>query len=183
MRKDHFSLPVKWTREFRRALKLGDVHFKTYCYLESAPESHATGIYFVTVAAIAAMVIEDQDVVGAALDDLQRVGLILWDAEADVVYVHAVCAEQFRWRSDGKPKEADKRVLEARNHLRNLPDTPLLATFLNRWPVFAEGASEGASEGAYQGAWQGTTTYTNTTTTAGSPQNGSEHESTAGGRP
>lgn len=177
MRKDHYTRPVKWTREFRTAIKLGDVHFKVYAYLESAPESHATGLYFITVSAIAEMVREDRDIVASILDDLDRCGLALWDQEASVVYVPCVCAEQFRWKDDGKPKESDKRVLEAKSHLRNLPATRLLAAFLARWPVFDEGAYQGASygasgfggetakplntqgqEGAYQGAWQGATT-------------------------
>ncbi len=53
MRKEHFSTPAKWTREFRQALRLSDAHLKVYAYLESAPESHPSGIFFITLAAIA----------------------------------------------------------------------------------------------------------------------------------
>ena len=160
MRKDHYSAPVKWTREFRQALKLGDLHFKLYTYLEGGPESHATGLYFVTPAAIGEMIREDRTAVLTGLDDLERVGMILWDRAADVVLVHAVCAEQYRWKNPN-PKGEDRRVAEARGHLRALPRTALRDLVLGRWPIFRddmEGPYQGASEGAYQGA--NTTTRT-----------------------
>lgn len=163
MRKDHYVAPVKWTREFRQALKLSDLHFKVYAYLEGGPESHATGIYFITPAAIAEMVRDDRESVLLALDDLEQAGLILWDQAADVVLVHAVCAEQYRWRNPN-PKGEDRRIAEARSHLRALPKTALRELFLGRWPIFQDDR-EGASEGAYQGAPQGT----NTTTCSSSP--------------
>ena len=33
MRKDHYLPPAKWTRQFRQALRLSDVHLKVYAYL------------------------------------------------------------------------------------------------------------------------------------------------------
>ncbi|WP_295431035.1 hypothetical protein [uncultured Thiodictyon sp.] len=171
MRKDHYSAPVKWTREFRQALKLGDLHFKLYAYLEGGPESHATGLYFVTPAAIGEMIREDRESVLTGLEDLESIGLILWDRAADVVLVHAVCAEQYRWRKTN-PKGPDLRVIEGRRHLRALPRTQLLDLFLGRWPIFqddAEGAYQGASEGAYQGAWQGATPTTRTASPSDAP--------------
>lgn len=157
MRKDHYCAPVKWTREYRQALKLGDRHFKVYAYLEGGPESHATGIYFVTPGTIAEMVRETRDTVVVVLGELAQAGMIRWDPAADVVLVPVVCAEQFRW--SGRPhKSTDNRVVEARHHLAALPPTPLLAEFIARWPVFRapeEGAFEGACQGASEGASKG----------------------------
>ena len=166
MRKDHYTAPVKWTREFRQALKLSDAHFKVYAYLEGGPESHATGLFFILVSAIAEMVREDRETVASVLEDLEQVGLILWDRSADVVLVHAVCAEQYRfpWKKAGPE---NLRIIEARRHLHALPATPLRELFLGRWPVFhdaAEGASVGASVGATQGASVGASVGDNTST-------------------
>jgi hypothetical protein len=176
MRKDHYSAPVKWTREFRQALKLGDAHFKVYAYLEGGPESHATGLYFVTPATIAEMVREDRDTVVQVLEDLERIGLVLWDQTADVVLVHAVCAEQYRWKNPN-PKGEDRRVSEGRAHLLALPPTYLIDAFLGRWPIFrthAEGAYQGACQGAYQGACQGACQGANTPTRTPSPSESSK---------
>lgn len=163
MRKDHYLPPSKWTREFRRALRLSDAHFKVYAYLESGIESHRTGIYFINLASIGEMVGEDRETVGSIIDDLERVGLVLWDREASVIWVPCVCAEQFRWRRQQTAwKAADYKVIEARRHLELLPPSRLVEMFLAQWPAFApseEGASQGASQapsqGASQGAWQG----------------------------
>jgi hypothetical protein len=157
MRKDHYSPPVKWTREFRQALKLGDAHFKIYAYLEGGPESHATGLYFVTPATIAEMVREDRDTVVRVMDDLERVGLMLWDSTADVVLVHVVCAEQYR---GSLCRNKDNRIVEARRHLAALPKTHLRDLFLGRWPIFrepTEGPCQGATEGACEGPYQAPT--------------------------
>lgn len=154
MRKDHYSPPVKWTREYRQTLKLGDAHFKVYCYLEGGPESHATGLYFITPATIAEMTREDREAVVSVMEDLEQVGLILWDQDADVVLVPAVCAEQYRWNRG--VKHNDLRLIEARRHLNALPTTYLRDVFLGRWPVF-RGDAEGATVGATQGATQAPT--------------------------
>lgn len=155
MRKDHYTPPAKWTREFRQALKLSDAHFKVYAYLESGLESHATGIYFVTLSAIAEMVRDDRDNVARIMGDLEEFGLILWDDNADVVYVPCVCAEQFRWTGKAKA-DRDYRLIEAKRHLASLPRSNLVELFLSRWPIFKpdEGATQGAWEGAMQGATQ-----------------------------
>ncbi len=163
MRKDHYSTPSKWTKEFRQALKLGDVHFKVYAYLEGGIESHPTGIYFVTLSAIAEMVREDRDLIGPAMEDLEEVGLIVWDQAADVVYVPCVCAEQYRWGSRSKSDPArDFRLIEAKRHISALPATRLVEMFLYRWPVFApdQGATQGAMQAPTQGACIGATPST-----------------------
>ena len=150
MRKDHYTPPSKWTKEYAQALKLGDVHFKVYAYCEGGPESHRTGLYFVTLGAIAEMVREERETVQAVLDDLEQVGLAFFDGESGVIWVPSVCAEQFRWKGHAKP--LDHKVTEAKAHISNLPASPLVARFLAVWPVFAEGACQGASEGACQGS-------------------------------
>lgn len=167
MRKDHFSSPSKWTREFRQALKLSDAHFKVYAYLEGGLESHATGIYFVTLSAVAEMVNEDRDFVARIMEELEAAGLIFWDAKADVVYVPCVCAEQFRWTGrKGKEPERDFRVTDGRRHIEGLPKSTLVELFLARWPIFTpeEGAYQGATQAPTQGAYQGATTTTCTDT-------------------
>ena len=159
MRKDHFSPPAKWTREFRQALKLSDAHFKVYAYLEGGLESHSTGIYFVTLSAIAEMVHEDRDFVARIMEELERAGLILWDSQADVVYVPCVCAEQFRWSGrKGKDPEKDFRVKDGRGHIQALPRCALVELFLARWPIFTP--EEGAYQGATQAPYQAPTTTT-----------------------
>jgi len=177
MRKDHYSPPVKWTREFKIAVALGDVAFKVYSALESGPFSHPTGIYWVSPAYIAELVRETADLVVQAMDDLERATLIQWDRDASVVYVVCMCKEQYRWKKDGKPKGGDKRIPEAISHLEQLPQTHLLERFLSDWPQFRDdteqGAWQGASDdagdsrkslsnqrtkGAAQGAYQGATT-------------------------
>jgi hypothetical protein len=147
MRRDHYSPPSKWTKEFRKALKLSHQHFVIYAYLEGGLESHRTGLYFVTTAAVAAMTIVPEDEVRSVMQDLERVGLIHWDEDADVVWVPCVCAEQFRWHQ-GTGAERDNRTIESRKHVGSLPDSHVVRLFLGVWPVFAEGASEGANQGA-----------------------------------
>ena len=166
MRKEHFLFPVKWLKQFAQALRLGDVHFKVYVYLESAPDSHATGCFFTTPARVAEMVAADQDEVALALDELHDAGLIQWDAEARVVWVPCMAEEQFRWK--GGPKPSDHRVTEARRHIAQLPPSWVVACFLQGWPVFRE-PDEGASQGASQGAWQGALTVTNTSPSLRAP--------------
>lgn len=164
MRKDHYSSPAKWTREFRQALKLSDAHFKVYSYLESGLESHATGIFFVTRSAVAEMVMEDdRDNVARIMGDLEEFGLILWDDNADVVYVPCVCPEQFRWTGKAKTDPTrDYRLIEAKRHIASLPKSNLVELFLSRWPIFKpdEGAMQGASQGAIQAPAQAPTPST-----------------------
>ena len=152
MRKDHYSPPRKWTLEYAQALKIGPEHFAVYALLESGPDSHATGLYWTTVARVADLVRMQPDEVERFMGDLDRTGLIQWDAEANVVLVPCMCAEQFRWKKDGKPKGGDKRIPEAVAHLSQLPPTYLLERFLSVWPQFRDGSDEGASQGAWQGA-------------------------------
>ncbi len=160
MRKEHFHAPVKWTREFRQALRLSDAHLKVYAYLESAPESHPTGIYFITLAAVAEMTGEARETVAKIVDDLERTGLVLWDAVASVIWVPCVCAEQYRWRQRPTRKQDDFRLIEARKHLDNLPPSRLVALFRQAWPIFdvREGATEGAIQAPTQAPYQGANT-------------------------
>ena len=157
MRKDHYSPPKKWTREFRQALKLSHQHLVVYAYLEGGPESHSTGIYFVVPAAVAAMTGLEEDDARRIMQDLERVGLIHWDEDADIVWVPCVCDEQFRWHTPEKSRR-DYRTDEARRHVADLPDSHVVRLFLGVWPVFAQGAVEGATQGATQGAVEGATT-------------------------
>lgn len=140
MRREHSSFPSKWTREFRCAIKLSHLHLAIYAYLENAPESHMTGIYFITPAAIAEMVCADRGLVVQAMADLEEARLIHWDQASDVVWIPCVCAEQFRWKR-GSGSESDYRTVNAKKHLAHLPPTPLLEKFLSNWPVFAGGES------------------------------------------
>lgn len=168
MRKDHFYPPSKWTREFRAALKLSDQHFKVFAYLEGGLESHATGIYFVTLSGIGEMLNEERETIGAIIEDLERIGLVLWDREASVVWIPCVCGEQYRWKNQ-QPKTTDYRVIEACRHLGSLPQTRLLPMFVAHWPVFRV-AVEGATQGAYQAPTQAPTpsTCTNSPSDSGS---------------
>lgn len=151
MRKEHFAPPPKWTREYRQALGLGPLHFIVYSYLEGGLESHRTGIYFITLSAIAEMVRADRDAVESVMDDLSEVGLIHWDPDHSIVWIPCVCAEQFRWNT-GTGAERDNKTIEGRKHIASLPKSRLVDLFLANWPVFAEGASGGASQGARQGS-------------------------------
>lgn len=182
MRKDHFSPPSKWTKEFRQALKMGHLHFAVYAYLEGAPESHRTGIYFITLSAIAEMVVADRDLAEQAMDDLERVGLIHWDRDHDVVWVPCVCAEQYRWKTSEKSKK-DNGTMEGRKHIASLPRSRLVGLFLADWPVFNQGAWQGASEGAYEGAYEGTP-YTTTCAPAppSQPTDAGRRQKSGGGR-
>lgn len=146
MRRDHFSSPAKWTREFRQALKMSHRHFAVYAYLEGGLESHRTGIYFVTVSAVAEMTNTTRDDVRKIMEELESVGLINWDSEFDVVWIPCVCAEQFRWRH-GTGSAKDNKAKEAVKHVAKLPKSRLVDLFLANWPVFREGAWEGAWEG------------------------------------
>lgn len=168
MRKDHFSHPAKWTREFRQALRLSDAHLKVYAYLESAPESHPTGLYFVTLAAVAEMTGEDREAVARIVDDLERIGLVFWDDVASVIWVPCVCAEQYRWTNRPQRKtQEDYRLIEARRHLDSLPPSRLVSLFNQAWPIFAsEGATQAPTQAPYQGA--------NTTTCTASPSSSSK---------
>lgn len=169
MRKDHYQPPAKWTREFRQALRLSDAHLKVYLYLESAPESHATGIYFVTLGAVAEMLSEERETVAKIVDDLERIGLVMWDSAASVVWVPCVCAEQYRWTNRPNRKhEHDYRLIEARRHLNSLPTSRLVALFLQAWPIF------GTGEGAYQGATQAPHQGANTSPCSASPSQSSK---------
>ena len=143
MRKDHYLPPAKWTRQFRQALRLSDVHLKVYAYLESAPESHPTGIYFITLAAIAEMTGEERETVAGIVDDLERIGLVMWDAAASVVWVPCVCGEQYRWTNRPRRKtEEDYRLIEARKHLDDLPPSRLVNLFRQAWPIFGEAPTQ-----------------------------------------
>lgn len=155
MRKDHFVPPAKWTREFRQALKLSDAHFKVYSYLEGGLESHRTGIYFVTLSAVAEMVYQSRDTVATIMEDLEREGLILWDQACDVVFVPCVCEEQFRWSDKTRRREDDFRVVEARRHLRDLPRSHLVEVFLSRFPVFADPSEKPLAKGLGKGHAKG----------------------------
>lgn len=140
MRRDHFSSPAKWTKEFRRAVKMSHLHLAVYSYLESAPESHRTGIYFITSATVAEMVRAERDLVVQAMEDLEESGMIHWDQENDVVWIPCVCAEQFRWKH-GTGSASDNKTVEARKHIAALPHSRLLELFLANWPVFDGGDS------------------------------------------
>ena len=173
MRKDHYLPPAKWTRQFRQALRLSDVHLKVYAYLESAPESHPTGIYFITLAAIAEMTGEERETVAGIVDDLERIGLAMWDAAASVVWVPCVCGEQYRWTNRPRRKtEEDYRLIEARKHLDDLPPSRLVNLFRQAWPIFTPGEAptqaptQAPTEAPYQGA--------NTTPCTASPSQSSK---------
>ena len=140
MRRDHYSSPSKWTKEFRRAVKMSHLHLAVYAYLESAPESHRTGIYFITPATVAEMVCADRDAIVQVMEDLEEAGMIQWDQATDVVWIPCVCAEQLRWKH-GTGSAADNKTVEARKHLATLPRTRLLELFLANWPVFDGGES------------------------------------------
>jgi hypothetical protein len=161
VRKDHYSPPSKWAREWNQALQLSGAHLRVYQYCENGMETHRTGIYLLTPSAIAEWVgspaepIEREDV-ERILDDLERVGLLHWDRNNRVIWVPCVCGEQFRWK--GEPKANDYRVQEAREHIIRLPTSPLVTAFLDRWPVF-KAPPEGAYQGATQAPPEGTTTY------------------------
>jgi hypothetical protein len=161
MRKEHLQPPAKWTREFRQALRLSDAHFKVYSYLESAPESHPTGLYFITLSAIAEMTGEDREAVAQIVDDLERIGLVMWDAVASVAWLPCVCAEQYRWsnRPQRKPEE-DYRLIEARKHLESLPPSRLVALFRQSWPIFdrPEGATQAPRQAPTQAPYLGANT-------------------------
>ena len=160
MRKEHFHPPAKGTREFRQALRLSDAHLKVYAYMESAPESHPTGIYFITLAAVAEMTGEERDTVAKIVDDLERTGLVMFDSVASVIWVPCVCAEQYRWSQRPTRKHDDFRLIEARKHLDNLPPSRLVALFRQAWPIFdvREGATEGAIQAPTQAPYQGANT-------------------------
>ncbi|NCA91206.1 MAG: hypothetical protein EOM92_20600 [Gammaproteobacteria bacterium] len=159
MRKEHFTPPAKWTREFRQALRLSDAHLKVYTYLESAPESHPTGIYFITLAAIAEMTGEERVTVAKIVDDLERCGLVMWDAVASVVWVPCVCGEQYRWTHRPQRKTGeDYRLIEARKHLDDLPPSRLVNLFRQAWPIFGEAPTQAPSQGATQAPYQGANT-------------------------
>jgi hypothetical protein len=161
MRKEHFHPPAKWTREFRQALRLSDAHLKVYAYLESAPESHPTGIYFVTLAAVAEMTGEDRETVAKIVDDLERTGLVMFDSVASVIWVPCVCAEQYRWtRRPSRKATEDYRLIDARRHLDNLPPSRLVSLFRQAWPIFdaREGATQGATQAPTQAPTQGANT-------------------------
>jgi len=173
MRKDHYLPPAKWTRQFRQALRLSDVHLKVYAYLESAPESHPTGIYFITLAAIAEMTGEERETVAGIVDDLERIGLVMWDSVASVVWVPCVCGEQYRWTNRPRRKtEEDYRLIEARKHLDDLPPSRLVNLFRQAWPIFTpgEGATQGATQAPTQAPYQGA----NTTPCTASPSQSSK---------
>ena len=159
MRKEHFTPPAKWTREFRQALRLSDAHLKVYTYLESAPESHPTGIYFITLAAIAEMTGEERVTVAKIVDDLERCGLVMWDAVASVVWVPCVCGEQYRWTHRPQRKTGeDYRLIEARKHLDDLPPSRLVNLFRQAWPIFGEAPTQAPSQGATQAPYHGANT-------------------------
>ena len=169
MRKEHFTPPAKWTREFRQALRLSDAHLKVYTYLESAPESHPTGIYFITLAAIAEMTGEERVTVAKIADDLERCGLVMWDAVASVVWVPCVCGEQYRWTHRPQRKTGeDYRLIEARKHLDDLPPSRLVNLFRQAWPIFTPGEAptQAPTQAPYQGA--------NTTPCTASPSQSSK---------
>lgn len=146
MRADHYAPPRKWINEYRRAIRIGDTAFKLYCYCENGIESHRTGLYFVTAESIATMIAEEPETVESTFDDLETVGLVFRDQPNELVYVPSVCDDQFRWKSE--PKGNDWRVVEARRHIAALPHSPLVAMFLERWPIFTPDPSpfEGPSK-------------------------------------
>ena len=171
MRKEHFTPPAKWTREFRQALRLSDAHLKVYTYLESAPESHPTGIYFITLAAIAEMTGEERVTVAKIVDDLERCGLVMWDAVASVVWVPCVCGEQYRWTHRPQRKTGeDYRLIEARKHLDDLPPSRLVNLFRQAWPIFGEAPTQGATQAPTEAPYQGA----NTTPCTASPSQSSK---------
>jgi hypothetical protein len=163
VRKDHYFSPAKWTKELRRAIKLSRDHGLVYLFLESAPESHRTGLYFVTAASIAALTTVPEDDVRRIMGDLEKAGLLHWDEAADVVWLPAVCGEQYRWMG-GTGAEKDNRTVEGRKHVAALPDSYVVRLFLDVWPVFREGASEGARHAPYREAPYPTTCPTPTPT-------------------
>ena len=149
MRHDHYSPPSKYWKEFRRALKLSHQHFAVYAYLEGGPESHQTGLYCIAPVTIGAAMMLPEDEVVRIMEDLQRVGLLHWDAETDMVWLPCVATEQFRWK-EGTGAERDNKTKGARKHVSMLPHSHLVEWFLDAWPVF-RGSTECTDEGASKG--------------------------------
>lgn len=153
MRKDCHIDPARWIREYQQALKLGDVALKVLLYCETGPESHRTGLYHLTDGTVASMVGEPIDIVAQAFEDLETVGLLLRDANADLVFLPDYCQRQFAWK-DTTTASKDWRIVEARRHIERLPTSHLVACFLEAWPIFRPNQSP--LEASFKAPWQGT---------------------------
>ena len=134
MRKDCHIDPSRWIREYRQALKLGNVAFKVLLYCETGPESHRTGLFYVAAATVAAAVNDETEHVETAFDDLERIGLLMRDADAGLVYLPGQAARQYAWKD--APKPSDHRVIEARRHVASLPASHLVDLLIDACPIF-----------------------------------------------
>jgi len=134
MRKDCHIDPSRWIREYRQALKLGNVAFKVLLYCETGPESHRTGLFYVAAATVAAAVNDETEHVETAFDDLERIGLLMRDADAGLVYLPGQAARQYAWKD--VPKPSDYRVIEARRHVASLPASHLVDLLIDACPIF-----------------------------------------------
>ncbi|WP_299591676.1 hypothetical protein [uncultured Microbulbifer sp.] len=142
MRKYHSFHPNRWNNDYYRLTERGYRHLVLYWYLESAPESHPTGLYCILPESMAAHTKIPVHDVFAILGDLEVVRLIRWDPNAHIVWVLASCEGQYRWKQgpDNPIPYKDKRIKEARQHIKSLPSSPLVDEFLQSYPFL--GAEE-----------------------------------------
>jgi hypothetical protein len=143
MRRQHYYPPSKWTKEFRKAIKLSHLHYAVYACLEGGPQSDRTGLYLLFTTAIAGMVRVDVGQVEQVLVDLEEADLIVWDAESEVVWVPCVCEEQHSWSSE-EAMMRDKQIIQSRRYIASLPDCRPVDLFLKRWPAFSKKFAGGA---------------------------------------
>ncbi|EIC23285.1 hypothetical protein [Thiorhodovibrio frisius] len=148
--------PARWMKDYRTAIRLGSVEFKTLIFCETAPESHPSGLYFITSAAVASMIEEPTDLVDLAFDNLDRAGLLLRDPEWQLVYLPGYCARQFgKWR-DTERASRDWKTVSIKRHIASLPPSHLVGLFLESWPIFTP--EESPLQAPYQAPTQAPST-------------------------
>lgn len=124
----HPVTPQIWsTKEFRRLSCEGKI---VYFYILTCPERVSEGLFNVAPESVAAMTALELTSISAALEELQEVGLVGWDADSELVLDrNALLTSPVPAPKPGK--KPDGRAIGFAKRFLRLPPSPITEEFLD----------------------------------------------------